>query len=108
VIVLVIFTQRDSEASICHAIERGRARLLVAVVWLPMLPLAILTVHQCGRAVTALVRLELPNENWTGKPYAVGARYSATIAVRTPQQGDCTRDIQGTRHSEVARPIDSS
>jgi DNA-binding NarL/FixJ family response regulator len=52
---VVIFTERDSEASICHAMEQGARGYLLLGCSLADVATAIRTVHKGGRAVAALV-----------------------------------------------------
>jgi DNA-binding NarL/FixJ family response regulator len=52
---VVIFTQRDSEASIWHAMERGARGYLLLGCSVADVATAICTVHNGGRAMAALV-----------------------------------------------------
>jgi DNA-binding NarL/FixJ family response regulator len=52
---VVIFTERDSEASICHALEQGVRGYLLLGCGVADVATAIRTVHEGGRALAPLV-----------------------------------------------------
>jgi DNA-binding NarL/FixJ family response regulator len=52
---VVIFTERDSEASICHALEQGVRGYLLLGCGVADMATAIRTVHEGGRALAPLV-----------------------------------------------------
>ena len=52
---VVIFTERDSEASICHAMEQGARGYLLLGCGVADMATAIRTVHEGGRALAPLV-----------------------------------------------------
>jgi DNA-binding NarL/FixJ family response regulator len=52
---VVIFTEQDSEASICHAVERGVRGYLLLGCGVADVATAIHTVHEGGRALAPLV-----------------------------------------------------
>ena len=86
---VVIFTQRDSEASICHAMERGARGYLLLGCSVADVAAAILTVHNGGRAVTALV----------------ASRIAERIGLEnlTPSELDILRLLlSGLRNKEIA------
>jgi len=87
---VVILTERDGEASICHAMEQGARGYLLLGCSVADVATAIRSVHKGGRAVTALA----------------ASRIAARIGWEklTPRELDVLRLIlSGLRNKEIAR-----
>jgi DNA-binding NarL/FixJ family response regulator len=87
---VVIFTERDSEASICNAMEQGARGYLLLGCSVADVATAIRTVHEGGCAVTALVALRIAER------------------IRREKLTPCELDILrllsfGLRNKEIAR-----
>ena len=64
---VVIFTERDSEASICYAVERGARGYLLLGCGVAELAVAIRTVHKGGRALAPLALARIAERiRWEG------------------------------------------
>jgi DNA-binding NarL/FixJ family response regulator len=87
---VVIFTERDSEASICHALEQGARGYLLVGCSVADVVAAIRTVHEGGCALAPLVASRLAEQTGWGK--------------LTPSELDILRQLSfGLRNKEIAR-----